>query len=313
MCEKCLYCYKPLTDGEVGFHRTCASKFFGSADVPQLDYKMSEIDTLASQIIEVQTSITGVQPKLSLHLERHNGGHRLTIVGLWGAYIMKPQTAQYGQLPENEDITMHLAEKAGISTVPHSLMRMSDNSVCYLSRRVDRTHKGEKLAMEDLCQLSERQTEYKYKSSYEKVGKTIARYSAAPMLDVTNFFEVVLFSYLTGNNDMHLKNFSLLENSRGEMRLSPAYDLLNAAIANPADTEELALTLNGKRSNINKSDFVAAADNLGIPEKVVANMLDKYQKLVPKMEGIVSQSFLDSTRQQEYIALLRERITKITQ
>ena len=210
MCN-CLYCYRPLLKGEKDMHTACIKKFFGTTTLPVLDYTTEQLDQLALQIIQEQTSLTGVQPKLSLHLKEHEGCKRLTIVGLWGGYICKPQTSQYEMMPEVEDLTMHLAEVARIEVVPHTLMRMADDTLCYLTRRIDRTSTGEKIAMEDMCQLTERQTEHKYKSSYERVGKVVLKYSSLPKMDVTNFFELVLFSWLTGNNDMHLKNFSLYE------------------------------------------------------------------------------------------------------
>ena len=230
MC-RCLYCYLPLEKGEKDFHPGCARKFFGTEKVPELDYTCKDLEQLALQIIKDQTSLTGVQPKLSLHLTEHEGNRRLTIVGLWGNFVCKPQTVQFGSMPETEDLTMHLAELAKIDVVPHTLMRMADGTLCYLTRRIDRDAKGEKIAMEDMCQLTERQTEYKYKSSYERIAKAIAQYSSMPKMDVTNFFETVLFSWITGNNDMHLKNFSLYEPQDGTIRLTPAYDLLNAAIS----------------------------------------------------------------------------------
>ena len=210
MC-RCLYCYRPLKQGEKDFHPNCARKFFGTEKVPVLDYTCKDLDQLALQIIKDRTSLTGVQPKLSLHLNKHEGSQRLTIVGLWGDFICKPQTMQFKSMPETEDLTMHLAEMAKIDVVPHTLMRMADGTLCYLTRRVDRNVKGEKMAMEDMCQLTERQTEFKYKSSYERIAKAIAQYSSMPKMDVTDFFETVLFSWITGNNDMHLKNFSLYE------------------------------------------------------------------------------------------------------
>lgn len=196
--SKCLFCYRPLKTGEKDMHSACCEKFFGTTALPTFDYTIRQLDRLAMQIVENQTSLTGVQPKLSLHLKDHEGSKRLTIVGLWGGYICKPQTSQYKMMSEIEDLTMHLAEAAHINVVPHTLMRMADDSICYLTRRIDRTPSGEKIAMEDMCQLTERQTEYKYKSSYERVGKTILKYSSLPKMDVTNYFEVVLFCWLTG-------------------------------------------------------------------------------------------------------------------
>ena len=153
MC-KCLYCYKELEEGQKDFHPRCARKFFGTKDVPLLEYKHEELDQLAEQVIRAQTSLTGVQPKLSLNLSKHDGCSRLTIVGLWGDYIFKPQTEIYEQLPENEDLTMHLAEAAKISVVPHSLIRLADGKLGYITKRIDRTENGEKIDMEDMCQLT---------------------------------------------------------------------------------------------------------------------------------------------------------------
>jgi len=305
--SKCLHCYKALTQGEADFHKECAKKFYGTSEAPALDYSRDEMDALAGQIIRSQTTLTGVQPKLSLHLDKHRNSRKLTIVGLWGDYIFKPQTERFSLLPENEDLTMHLAQQARIRTVPHSLIRMKDGSLGYITRRIDRTKEGEKIAMEDMCQLTERQTEHKYKSSYEQIAKAIRKYSSHPQMDVTDFFEVVYFSWLTGNNDMHLKNFSLYQPS-GDVRLAPAYDMVNVTIVNPADDEELALTLNGKKKKIKDSDFEKAFETSGIPAKVFANLKKKYIKLFPVFCSFIDSSFLDEPMKQSYKYLLAKRL-----
>lgn len=310
MC-KCLYCYRPLEKEEKDFHPKCAKKFFGTEKVPSLDYTCEDLEELAIQVIKDQTSLTGVQPKLSLHLKEHEGSQRLTIVGLWGSFICKPQTVLFDLMPETEDLTMHLAELAKIDVVPHTLMRMADGTLCYLTKRIDRTDSGEKIAMEDMCQLTERQTEHKYKSSYERIAKAIVQYSSIPKMDVTNFFEVVLFSWITGNNDMHLKNFSLFEPTETTIRLTPAYDMLNAAILNPKDDEELALTLNGKKKKLKRSDFIAAGITMGVEQKSIERLIQKYVKLQPKMNELISKSFLNEKYKTEYIELIDERINRI--
>ena len=310
MC-RCLYCYRPLEKGERDFHPGCARKFFGTEKVPVLDYSCKDLEQLALQIIKDQTSLTGVQPKLSLHLNEHEWSQRLTIVGLWGDFICKPQTMQFKYMPETEDLTMHLAEVAKIDVVPHTLMRMADGTLCYLTRRVDRNVKGEKMAMEDMCQLTERQTEFKYKSSYERIAKAIVQYSLMPKMDVTNFFETVLFSWITGNNDMHLKNFSLYEPQDGTIRLTPAYDLLNASILNPKDDEELALTLNGRKKRLKRSDFIAAGETMGIDPKIVDRLIGKYVRLHPRMSEFIGQSFLDEELKNRYNELICERMSRI--
>ena len=272
-----------------------------------MDYSRDDMDALARQIIQSQTTLTGVQPKLSLHLDKHRNSQKLTIVGLWGDFIFKPQTERFTLLPENEDLTMHLAQLAKIKVVPHSLIRMKDGSLGYITRRIDRTNDGGKIAMEDMCQLTERQTEHKYKSSYEQIAKAIKKYSNHPQMDVTDFLEVVYFSWLTGNNDMHLKNFSLYQPS-SDVRLAPAYDMLNVAIANPADDEELALTLNGKRKEIKDSDFEKTFETCGIPAKVFSNLKKKYIKLFPAFCGFIDSSFLDDQAKENYKALLAKRL-----
>lgn len=289
----CLYCYKPLGEGGIDFHKACARKIFDSASMPILPYTRANIKDLAKEIVTSSTTVPGVQAKLSLELaRRHNGEpQRFTIVGLWGRFILKPQTDRFACLPENEDLTMHMAEAAGIKTVPHSLIRFADGELCYITRRVDRTRTGGKIAMEDMCQLSERLTEDKYKGSYERISKLIRRYSAAPLLDIVNFWEIVLFSWLTGNADMHLKNFSLYRPVDRYM-LAPAYDLLSTALAIAEDEEELALTLNGKKKRIKREDFEKAMLDSGMDEKSIENLFSRFAKAIPKWHSLIDASFL---------------------
>ena len=308
--SKCLYCYKELREGEVDFHKACSKKFFGVPTAPELPYSLDELDTLAAQVIKSQTTLTGVQAKLSLHLDRHEGSKRLTIVGLWGDFIIKPQTQSYKTLPENEDLTMHLAEIAKIKVVPHTLIRLQDGTLGYLTKRIDRTSEGGKIPMEDMCQLTERQTEYKYKSSYEQIAKVIAKHSYVPLLDLTDFYEQVFFNWLVGNNDMHLKNYSLYA-PKGKWVLTPAYDLLNVSMVNPKDTEELALTLNAKKKRIKRSDFVRAMETSGISPKVFDNILAKYRKLLTKFNEIIDLSFLYEEDKDLYKQSIASRLARI--
>lgn len=299
--NKCLYCYKPLAKGEADYHKACARKIFESATVPVLPYTRANIKELAREIVTASTTVTGVQAKLSLDISRSQAGEhqRFTIVGLWGRYILKPQTDRFANLPENEDLTMHMAEAVGIKTVPHSLIRFADGELCYITRRIDRTKKGVKIAMEDMCQLSERLTEDKYKGSYERIAKLIRKHSSAPLLDVINFWEVVLFSWLTGNADMHLKNFSLFRPADDYM-LTPAYDLLSTALAMPEDDEELALTLNGKKKRIKRDDFEKAMRDSGMDEKAITNLFNRFLKAVPKWHGLIEDSFLPPDLREAY-------------
>lgn len=297
---KCLFCYKPLIEGEVDYHKSCARKIFESTTVPILPYTRDNIKELAREIVTASTTVTGVQAKLSLDIERgHNGApQRFTIVGLWGRFILKPQTDRFPYLPENEDLTMHLAEAVGIKTVPHSLIRFKGGELCYITRRIDRTKSG-KIAMEDMCQLSERLTEDKYKGSYERIAKLIRKYSSAPLLDVVNFWEIVLFSWITGNADMHLKNFSLYRPINNYM-LTPAYDLLSTALAMPDDDEELALTLNGKKKRIKREDFEQAMRDSGMGKNAIDNLFTRFSKAIPKWHKLIEISFLPENQQKVY-------------
>lgn len=303
--DNCLYCYKPLKPGQRDYHPGCARKIFESTVVPSLPYSRANIKDLARDIITASTSVTGVQAKLSLDLTRGSNGQtpRFTIVGLWGRFILKPQTDRWPYLPENEDLTMHLAQAVGIRTVPHSLIRFSDGELCYITRRIDRTSTGSKIAMEDMCQLSERLTEDKYKGSYERIAKLIRRFSSAPLLDVINFWEVVLFCWITGNADMHLKNFSLFRHADRFM-LTPAYDLLSTTIVMPEDDEELALTLCGKKKKIRRRDFESAMLDSGLDTKTINNIFSKFQKALPKWRNLIHQSFLPLELQTAYTDLI---------
>lgn len=310
--DRCLYCYKELGEGQKDFHPSCVRKFFGTMSVPLLKYRRKDLDALAAKIIQTQTSLTGVQPKLSLNLNKHDGCNRLTIVGLWGDFIFKPQTDAYPELPENEDLTMHMAEAARIKVVPHSLIRLADGSLGYITRRIDRSMNGEKIDMEDMCQLTLHPTEYKYKSSYEQIGKIIAAYSSTPKLDLVNFMQVLLFSYITGNNDMHLKNFSLYR-PKHLYQLTPAYDLLNVAIANSNDKEELALTLNGKKSHLKLSDFLKASATMCIEERITLQLIASMKSVIPVWTELIKNSFLSENMKSAYIAVINDRMQVLSE
>jgi serine/threonine-protein kinase HipA len=299
--------------GEIDFHPSCSRKIFGQPVPPTLPYKDEDLEKLAGEVILAHTAVTGVQPKLSLHLDRGDppsGPKRFTIVGLWGGYILKPPTPNYMQLPEVEDLTMHLATVSKIKVVPHSLIRLRSGNLAYITRRIDRVKKG-KLAMEDMCQLTERLTEDKYRGSYEQIGKAIEKYSTNPGLDVVNFFEVVLFSFLTGNADMHLKNFSLIQQPALGMVLSAAYDLVATKLVNPADEEDLALTLNGKKKKIKKADFVTAFTAAKLDAKQQENLFAKMYNSRSKWMEEIDTSFLDKTFKANYKSLLNERFDRL--
>ena len=308
--NKCLFCYQELQAGQTDFHSKCSKKMFGSTLPPILPYTREQLSELAEQVIRSQTTITGVQPKLSLDLDGKgkNTPQRFTIVGLWGKYILKPQMDLFPQLPENEDLTMHLAEIVGIRTVPHSLIRFADGELSYITKRIDRNRKGNKLPMEDMCQLSERLTEHKYKGSYEQIAKLILQFSNTPKLDLVNFWQQILFCWLTGNADMHLKNFSLYSLTKGQYLLTPAYDMLSTALVIPEDTEELALTLNGKKRKLNLTDFEKSFSQSGLDSKVINNLFLRFEKTVPLWQAFVKTSFLSNEQKMKYSVLIEENL-----
>ena len=310
--NRCLYCYLPLAETDQDFHIACSKKIFNQSVPPELPYSENKMEELATQIIKSQMTVTGVQAKLSLHLSAgatKNAAKRFTIVGLWGDYILKPPTSHYPQLPEVEDLTMHLAAIAKIKVVPHSLIRLESGQLAYITKRIDR-RKKEKLHMEDMCQLTEKLTEDKYQGSYEQVAKILLKYSTTPGLDVVNFFEQVLFSFLTGNADMHLKNFSLINEGLGYV-LSPAYDMVATALVNPSDDEDLALTLNGKKKNIQRKDFIAAFNSAKLEVKQQENMFKKMEQAQSKWLDFIDISFLNSEFKTAYKQQIQERFTRL--
>ena len=267
---RCLCCGKEIKENASeeekrnGWHRRCVKSFFGTNKLPVLDLDEQELIHLAEKLVHNGMTVAGVQKKMSLHLSK-DPEYRLTIVDYPSGYILKPQTKEYPNLPEYEDLVMRMASPAGIRTVPHALMKTGDG-FAYITARVDRKPvKGEMqmYAMEDFCQLSWRMTEDKYKGSYERCAGLIKKYAEHIGLDLAEFYLRVLFSFATGNSDMHLKNFSLREMTPGgrDFILSEAYDLLPVNIVLPADQDETALTVNGKKRNLRRKDFLILAEH----------------------------------------------------
>ncbi len=313
MIKRCLYCYTVLNENEIDFHAGCSKKIFGQPVPPELPYTENNLEDLAKQVIQSQMTVTGVQPKLSLHITKgvnKNDPRRFTIVGLWGGYILKPASAHYPQLPEVEDLTMHLATIARIKTVPHSLIRMKSGNLAYITKRIDRSKKN-KLHMEDMCQLTERLTEDKYHGSYEQIAKAIMKYSVNPGLDLVNFFEQLLFCFLTGNADMHLKNFSLINEPGAGYTLTSAYDMVSTALVNPKDDEELALTLNGKKRKINRNDFIACFNNMKLEIKQQENIFKKMEEAKKNWFDFIDISFLSKTFKADYKELIEKKFAQV--
>lgn len=304
----CLCCGKPLhTTDETGWHKACIKRFFGTTKLPEIEIDDKTLNLLATETTNKGFTVPGVQKKLSLHLVSDSNKPRLTLVNYPTGYILKPQVAEFEALPESEQLIMTMADMAGISTVPHALIK-GNAGLAYITKRVDRNLTDEKiemLAMEDFCQLDLRLTEDKYRGSYERCAKIIKQYSSRVGIDMAEFYIRLVFCFIVGNSDMHLKNYSLIETAEGsgEYVLSPAYDLLPVNANMPADKEQFALAMNGKKMNIRKGDFLKFADTCGISRPTAEKLIDNLVKLTPKWLKMCEKSLLTDE--------LKERLTKI--
>lgn len=308
----CRICLEPLEDSASQYHHKCCRKLFGAPHPPAMPYTWEQLNELAEKIVRQNVTVPGVQPKISMHLEGGGarGKARLTLVGLEGGYILKPPVERFPEMPELEHLTMRMAACFGISTAACGLIPLDDGQLSFITKRMDRD--GEtKLHMEDMCQLTDRLTEQKYRGSMEQVGKAVLRHSTNPLFDALRFFEVTLFCFLTGNSDMHLKNFSLLYRTRGEIALSPAYDLLPTVLLLPKDKEEMALTLNGRKRRLERRDFSQLGASLKLTERQVENVYTRFSgSLTPAMEMIDRGLCAPETRDR-FKALLEERAMRV--
>ncbi len=314
---RCLCCNKVLSESatpyelSVCWHKKCIKSFFGTSLLPEVNISEQNLKQLAIDSTNKGYTVPGVQKKISLYLEE-SINPRLTLVNYPTGYILKPQTKEYKNLPEAEYLIMQMAKATGIKTVPFALINLSKQYV-YITKRIDRIkQKGvvKMLAMEDFCQLEERLTQDKYKGSYERCAKILTRYSARPGFDLSELLLRLVFSFVVGNSDMHLKNFSLIETSEGscEYVLSCAYDMLPVNIIIPKDNEQLALTINGKKRNIHKKDFLIYANSIDIPQIVVEKII---KNIVAKEEMYLSmcdESLLPPKMKIALKNLIKERI-----
>jgi serine/threonine-protein kinase HipA len=255
-------------------------------------------------------SLQGIQPKLSAILRVREG--RFELVDQGGRFILKPPNAAYAELPENEDLTMKLAKVAGLETPDHGLVRAKDGKLVYWIRRFDRVGQKGKLAVEDFAQLLGRDRETKYDSSVEQVVDAIDRYCTFPLVEKKVFFERFLFNYLVGNEDMHLKNYSLITD-RDVVRLAPCYDFLNSTVVLRKSSEESALPLRGKKTGFTRNLVVKylGAERLGLPEPVIEGVLKTFRDIGPLGQGWIERSFLSPGLKKQYQALMISRYAQI--
>lgn len=312
----CLCCGKTLkADHDTGWHKRCIKRFFGTSKIPQLELSETSLEMLATEITSQGITVPGVQKKLSLHLMSECDAPMLTLVNYPTGYILKPQVDQFKALPESEHLVMCMADAVGIDTVPHALIRLNDQ-YAYITKRIDRIfHKDriEKIAMEDFCQLGLRLTQDKYHGSYEQCGKIIKQFSQRSKLDATELFIRTVFFFITGNSDMHLKNFSLIESTEGSMHyvLSAAYDLLPIKIIMPEDNEDFALAMNGKKTKIRKNDFFAFAQNLDIPKEIAQKMITQLVNQKHKLQSMCMDSILPDDLKTSFSDFIEKRCSEL--
>lgn len=321
---KCLCCGKEFTpkasieEVESGWHKKCVKAFFGSSKLPLLDISEETLKRLADESTNKGFTVPGVQKKLSLHLTEGTSP-RLTLVNYPTGYILKPQTEEYETLPEAEYLVMQMAKLVGIKTVPVALIKVNgQGELAYITKRIDRVNadgKMQMLAMEDFCQLEERLTEDKYKGSYERCAKVINKYSSMAKFDLTELYLRLVFSFVIGNSDMHLKNFSMIEKTEGsgEYVLSAAYDLLPVNAIMPEDKEEFALTMCKKKRKINRKDFLSFAEEIGIEKISAEKMLAKVIKEKENFLAMCDESYLSETMKTKLKGLILTRIKNLTE
>lgn len=255
-------------------------------------------------------SIQGVQPKLSARLQVKE--QQFSLVDQGGLYILKPQTADCVQVPENEDLTMRLAAFAGIEVPLHGLLHGQDGAMTYFIKRFDRIARKGKRHVEDFAQLGSRNRETKYRSSMEQVARLVETFCTFPVVEKVKLLRITLFSFLVGNEDMHLKNFSIIRN-KDVISLTPAYDLLNTTIILPQPEEELALPLNARKNKLKRKDFLEyfAKERLRLPGRVIDKMLADLNKVRPEWEALIGISFLSDEMKGKYLQVLDERFARI--
>ncbi|NQY75367.1 MAG: HipA domain-containing protein [Candidatus Margulisbacteria bacterium] len=300
----------PITYEEIPNNQTYSKK-----GIQQLSRRLTDLKVFnyskEEQIEEAhkrvsKMSIQGVQPKLSGKLNVNDKTFEITTTG--GKYILKPQNPSYPELPENEDLTMKLAALIDIETPTHGLLYSKDQSLTYFIKRFDRTIKSDKIHVEDFAQLSDQSRNTKYSSSMETVVKMMNTFCTFPAVEKLKLFNRTLFNYLIGNEDMHLKNFSIIHMDN-HIKLTPAYDFLNTTIALKNPQEELALPLNGKKRNMKRQDFISyfGQEILGLSTQAIDTILNSLEHEIPNFDDLIEISFLSDNMKNKFKEILDSR------
>lgn len=303
--NRCPITYQSIAEGR---YSTKGLKLLSPAlkKLALLNYTAEELRAEAMQRAS-KMSVQGVQPKLSAVLNIKDG--RFDVADKGGRYILKPPHPFFPELPQNEDLTMRLADCIGIEVPVHGLVYGKDELLTYFIKRFDRKGQKDKIAVEDFAQLAGLSRETKYNYSMEKLVKLIDETCTFPAIEKSRLFKRFLFNYLVGNEDMHLKNYSIIIRN-GKVELSPSYDFLNSSIVLSGEIEEIALTLKGKKSNLNRTVLINyfGAERCGLTDKVIEKTLKTIQQTLPKWFDLIEDSFLSDEMKEKYRSLLQRRI-----
>jgi serine/threonine-protein kinase HipA len=301
MISTCHICLKS-TQKEARYHAQCLKALFGIARLPQFDIVLGKLHTAALAMVG-RTSLSGVQKKISVNLSMDR--ETLQVAASGGRFILKPQTEAYPSLPENEHICTRLAELVDIETALNGLVPLQDGSLAYIVRRFDRKANGAKIRQEDFCQLAELSPRDKYDASAELCIKLLRKFASEPLIEILKFYRLLLFCWWTGNGDMHLKNFSLLSTEDGQIRLTPAYDLVCTRLVIRDDP--MALTVLGKKDNLNRRLWLQFASYCDLPPRTAERIIDQQMRVLPQAQALIARSFLPSEMQEEFSRLLDAR------
>jgi serine/threonine-protein kinase HipA len=301
---RCLICLEEsLEDSQrAEQHPRCLRRLFGRPQVPAIDIEIAKLHTVGLAMAG-RASVSGVQRKISLGLQGEKGTFQLAVGP--GRYILKPQAQAFPQLPENEHVTTLLAALVGLETPPSGLVRLKDGTLAYIAARFDRPPAGGKLRQEDFCQLAEKSPKEKHDGSAELCVRIIRRYASEPLVEVLKLYRAMIFAWWSGNGDMHLKNFSLLAEPDGRIRLSPAYDQVSTRLVIPDDP--LALPVQGKKDKLSRETWREYAEYCGIPESAAARVLNVFTARTAAATGLISRSFLSGDFRRMYSELLEAR------
>ena len=269
----------------------------------------------ADQLREVRQrsdkmSIQGVQPKLSAVLKLKDSSFALVDRG--GRFMLKPNPLAYEEVPANEALTMRMAAEVGIEVPVHGLLCAKDASWVYFIKRYDRVGRTGKIHVEDFAQLSGATRETKYDSSLERVVQLAEQFCTFPAIEKPKLAKRLLFCFLTGNEDMHLKNFSVWMQD-GVVSLTPAYDLLNSTLVIENAKEESALPLQGKKRKLSKELWLDyyCKERLKLTLGQIDKVMKDLQKGMPVFDRLIGQSFLSEGRQARYRKILHDRAKRL--